>query len=1309
MRSLVPLEAIWHPIDRSSLTPTKSRVTAHAIDPDAPPGKGYYVCLEAAYANGGVEVLIVNDDTDQVVARFASDIAPPSNLVGWHDAEESDLRPAHVVLLSFRAELGGAIVALAGGDLINVPFDGSDVDIVGSVESGLSAAAWSPDEELLAVVTGEQKLVVFTRDYDVLADQELVTQDFGEAMPVDVGWGSKQTQFHGSVGKTAAKEVAHSQISAVDWLSPNDDKLPRISWRGDGAFFAVSSLESFAAADATTGQRRRIRIYSRTGALQSTTEPTPRLEHSLAWQPSGSIIASTQYDRENGEDDVIFFERNGLRRYDFALRHQKAQQAYVHNMFWNCDSTLLAVWLRSLSGDCVQLWYRNNYYWYLKSEVAAPQHERLANVAWHAESANELVMLTQDASHRRTFTWEVLRGRATPSIDPGSVAVIDGSRLLLTPFRYMQVPPPMSAFQLGASAPISHAVISHEHSLIALLTSERTCELWQWQSRNSTSMATPVQLLSQKLETIPDDSVPLQLALSSDGPADVHITVLLARPRSITSLVTISYDLQRNVCAPARLSESQSRLIKIASANDSVLQHYANGQALIGTLDIRLPESCHELDVFEHCVIGLSSRSVLYANGRKVATNVSSFTRCGAYLIYTTRTHEAHFVLLQSLHDPSQEAGYSETLPEAKVMRQEDSTAALKLKVERGSHIVCAVAATMTLVLQMPRGNIESVCPRPLVLQSVRYDLSTGSLRNAFMSCRKHRIDLNILIDMDAARFMTALEDWVAVLPDPDHLNLLLSSLVEDNVVTSKYAHFAAAHNISPLEDKVNVICEGLRQSLITGKGANEAYGQYLTTILTSFVCQRPPRYEEALLLLKSLQATRTEAEIEAAIKYMIFLSDANKLYDIALGTYDLELTLLIAQQSQKDPREYLPFLRELRKAAPAMRAHKIEDTLQHYSDALQHLTECTLPYDEVETYIRRHELYDEAVKYYANDANTLPRVLQTRAVWQLANGAWLGAAMSFRLAGDMQSAMHAYQDALAWRELFTLALELRKGEKEIRELAQHMSESLKARNRHAEAARVLLEYSRDPVAAVKCSCEGRDYIEAIRIAYLYGRSSLLSSHVFESMEETARRVDEEIQELQAQIKKQLGRLAELEIIKAENPSKYYGAFEVEDGALEGVDIASEAGSTIASQFTRYTAVASSQVSTASGKTGRSKRKDAKKKAAGQRGGIFEHHYLVGSISRSTNERLPALRDEATMLIPLLYTYASAEPRRRMRELGSDLQVSLTSLEEEIRTAIVTVWGPPEREREDTTVKDVPRPSEPANSRSWSAALVAFK
>ena len=196
--------------------------------------------------------------------------------------------------------------------------------------------------------------------------------------PINVGWGSKQTQFHGTLGKAAAQES--NKVKAG--MSPDDDYLPRISWRGDGAYFVVSSLSPEGIHNSRT--HRTLRVYDRQGVLQSTSEEIPGLEHALAWRPSGNLIVSTQrfgFDGggagREGRHDVVFFERNGLRHGEFNLRAeqlsskglasevtQSRKWGYkVREIAWNSDSTVLAIWIEGERGDVLQLWTIGNYHW----------------------------------------------------------------------------------------------------------------------------------------------------------------------------------------------------------------------------------------------------------------------------------------------------------------------------------------------------------------------------------------------------------------------------------------------------------------------------------------------------------------------------------------------------------------------------------------------------------------------------------------------------------------------------------------------------------------------------------------------------------------------------------------------------------------------------------------------------------------------------------------------------------------------------------------------------------------------------------
>lgn len=112
--------------------------------------------------------------------------------------------------------------------------------------------------------------------------------------------------------------------------------------------------------------------------------------------------------------------------------------------------------------------------------------------------------------------------------------------------------------------------------------------------------------------------------------------------------------------------------------------------------------------------IGLSRGGKLHvASGdasRTLATNANSFTVTPGFLIFTTTAHVAQFAPLKTL-------GALLASPETPLPEFESR------RVERGSRIVTAVPSTMSLVLQMPRGNLETINPRPLVMEIVRQDI----------------------------------------------------------------------------------------------------------------------------------------------------------------------------------------------------------------------------------------------------------------------------------------------------------------------------------------------------------------------------------------------------------------------------------------------------------------------------------------------------------------------------------------------------------------------------------------------------------
>ena len=100
-----------------------------------------------------------------------------------------------------------------------------------------------------------------------------------------------------------------------------------------------------------------------------------------------------------------------------------------------------------------------------------------------------------------------------------------------------------------------------------------------------------------------------------------------------------------------------------------------------------------------------------------------------------------------------------------------------------------------------------------------------------------------------------------------------------------------------------------------------------------------------------------------------------NQLYESALGLYDLKLALLVAKKSQKDPREYLPYLQDLQKMDLRRRCYCIDNDLRRYDKALVHLLQLDC-FEEVTSYVQKHELYEKALSQCSYDKDKTDQLM---------------------------------------------------------------------------------------------------------------------------------------------------------------------------------------------------------------------------------------------------------------------------------------------------------------------------------------------
>lgn len=309
-------------------------------------------------------------------------------LTSWDNSTSSGNSLGDKILnFHYFADDKTACLVLTGGDIIIVreePQPGEEeVEIVGSVDAGITAAEWSPDEEILAISTHANSILLMTRDFESAGEIIMITDDLRVSKHVSVGWGKAETQFKGKRARALRDPTIPENVDSGS-LSPLDNGQVTISWRGDGAFVAISTIDS--------GQRRVIRVYTREGHLDSVSEPVDGLEGALSWRPAGNLMAGIQ--RKGDQVNVVFFERNGLRHGQFGLRlDQQDMNSWGSeiSLKWNLDSTVLAISFQ----DRVQLWTMGNYHYYMKQEIKLPGDHISAQpalVTWHASVPLKMVV-----------------------------------------------------------------------------------------------------------------------------------------------------------------------------------------------------------------------------------------------------------------------------------------------------------------------------------------------------------------------------------------------------------------------------------------------------------------------------------------------------------------------------------------------------------------------------------------------------------------------------------------------------------------------------------------------------------------------------------------------------------------------------------------------------------------------------------------------------------------------------------------------------------------------------------------------------
>lgn len=1272
----------------------------------------------------------VSDTLTCVLSSLESEVIEVQQLMKNGDAIvlasfPSPYPDAKILSFNHFVDSASLVFVFENGDIISANYDPQNpdcattsVEIVGLIDSGLLASAWSPDEETLAILTRENNLLLLSRLFEPICEKHLNPNDIKitDAKHVSVGWGKEETQFKGKGFKALERErdaIRHAGLDLKEdsqlrdptvtevqkgTVSTFDNDTVKISWRGDCEYFAVTTKEE-ALVESTQElfYRRVVRVFSREGELDSVSEPIDGLEHNLSWRPLGSLIATTQRFTDVDGDVVLniaFYERNGLRHGEFNTRLNPFEESIV-NIEWSANSDVLAFNLRNR----VQIWSTKNYHWYLKQEIlvnAEDESNEVSFIKFHPEKPLQIMIgTTNNGVQMLNMAYKVCRGPSVIGNDVGMTMVIDGTEGKITPLAIANVPPPISYRELNFPENLSDIATNISNDAYAAITSASNlfiCTISLPELKKGIHCAAKTTIESSRL--VESNEFVKQVCFIED----FIVAVLIDSPtKSRVTLLDISNDSKSRI--NVQLS-SKAVLLKSRTDFKAAVVECIDGSVWEispkGAVEFlaNFPQLCYEFEVAVYndgesdtsLPIGISTNGKLFGGDQQLASAVTSIQVTESLLLFTTAQSQVCFVHLTGALEPKNFnflLGNQENVIDERVRQ-----------MERGSVIISCFPSRYSVVLQTPRGNLETICPRIMVLSAVRNYIKQTNYFDAFVACRTHRIDLDLLHDYDPKLFYSNTELFVKQIKRVDYLDLFVSCLHDEDVTLTKYRDTLLSDNevvpeivdlsIQPEKNttrrmiinkevkqessKVNKICNAILAVLSTSQYEKE----YLQTRITAYACQKPPNLLGALSLIGSF----TDAgDMEQAITHLCFLLDVNKLYNHALELYDVKLALNIAQKSQMDPKEYLPFLQNLHIQPQLRKQFMIDDHLKNNEKALQWLYEMgDDSNEEFDEYVLQYSLYKSALSINKYNEERSKQILAHYADYLHEQKNFAESAVTYEYVGQFENSMENYISGKRWKEALSIAEKFNKPEI-IAETAQRLSVILVEDHKYAQAAEIEFNFLKNIEEAVRLYCKDYQYESGILLATKEKRTELIESVVDELLGEGFGIIAELLADCKGQVTSQLKRLRELRQKKEEDPFSFYGTPNDDMDTPDNVSVAASETSTTPSFFTRYTGKTAGTAKTgASRKTTKNRKREERKRAKGRKGTIYEEEYLIKSVGRLL-ERLDLTQADAGSLIEGLI-------RRKRMQQAYQIQHNWTELITILRENIAEIHNMSEKDRE---------------------------
>ncbi|XVE99535.1 hypothetical protein REPUB_Repub03eG0207400 [Reevesia pubescens] len=1196
-----------------------------------------------------------------------------------------DLEPEDVFTsFDYLMEKEALIVGTSSGLLLLHTVDGKETEVVGRVEGGVKCISPSPDGDLIGVTTGFGQLLVMTHDWDLLYETALEDHPDG----VDV----REPDF-----------------------SPTDMFGSPISWRGDGKYFATLSsslnkrlkvwerdagalhassepkelmgsilewMPSGAKIAAVCDRKAEkegpsIVFYERNGLERNSfhiNEPIDATVELLKWNCSSDLLAAVVKAGNYDSVKIWFFSNN-----HWYLKHEikysrkdgvrfmwdptKSQQLIC----WTLGGQVTVykfIWVTAVMDDSTALVIDGS------KILVIPLSFSLMPPPMHLFSLN-----FPSAVREMAFYSTNGKNRLAALLSNGCLCVAE----LPTPGTWEELEGKEFSVELCASAtPLGsfvHLIWLDSHMLLAVSHHGFNHSNCSFQISSSEDRLHGFYLQEIEL-ACSEDNIP-GLLTCSGWHAKVYYQNLLE------GLVMGIVPNPAKKCSAfvqfdgGEIFEYTSKL----GINRRDLKHD----------EISFSSSCPWMNVVLVGVskpskllpFGLDDMGRLHVGSRILCSNCSSVSFYSnladnviTHLILATKQDLLFIVDISDILDGELELTYENFIHVGSQRKGEENIHFINIW-ERGAKIVGVLHGDeAAVILQTNRGNLECIYPRKFVLASIVNALNQRRFRDALLMVRRHRIDFNVIVDYCGLHvFIQLASEFVRQVNNLSYIIEFVCAIKNENMTRTLYKKFFSPYSCKEQKDlqtndpsfdannKVSSVLLAIRRAV--EEQVPESPARELC-ILTTLARSDPPALEEALERIKVIREMELIGSddprrincpsAEEALKHLLWLSDSEAVFEAALGLYDLNLAAIVALNSQRDPKEFLPFLQELEGMPILLMRYNIDLRLHRFEKALKHIVSTgDAHFADCMNLVKKNPQLFPLGLQLVTDPTKRGQVLEAWGNHLCDEKCFEDAAATYLCCSSLHKALKAYRECGNWSGVLTVAGLIKLGKDEVMQLAHELCEELQALGKPGEAAKIALEYCGDINSGVNFLISARDWEEALRVAFLHSREDLVLEVKNASLECASSLIDEYEEGLE-KVGKYLARYLAVRqrrlLLAAKLQSEERSINDLDD------DTASEASSTF-SGMSVYTTGTRKSYAASTGSTVVSKARDARRQRSrgkirpgspGEEMALVEH--LKGmSLTAGAKRELKSLLVSLVML-------GKEETARKLQHVGENFQIS---------------------------------------------------